>query len=387
MVPPDHQTLSIAGIALAILACVPDVQAAPTPDPTLLVSGNRIVNRAALKADFGGSGAVDFSDFLVFARAYGTDSPSHDLTGDGEVGFADFIAFSETFGAPVQVILRGVAVVDPYFLFNQEDVSRTDFSVLAQDWDADIVRLPVHPDLWQLNDRYLEDYVDPIVQWCEELGLYVLLGWHAHGNPVTGQAEHPDWEDTSPWHGNPYNPDRLLAISALTKMATRYRDSPRVIYGTFNEPAYIDWDDWRPVAEELVDAVHAVAPDAVVMVSGTDFGYDLRGLSDNPVDRPNVVYETHPYPWKGEAWKSFVRDLSDRFPVFLGEWGYGSLESPGFGADNYAAPLVDLCEDLGIGWTAWIWDDEWTPSMLSSRPGYRTTGFGAFVRDALRNDN
>ena len=384
---PDFQRSWAAGVALVILACVSGVEADQTPDPTLLVSGNRIVNRAAFNADFDGGGVVDFTDFLAFAGAYGTNDADFDLTADGVVGFADFIAFSESYGVAVQVVLRGVAAIDPYFLHQYENVSRADFTVLAKDWEAGIVRLPVHPGLWKLNGNYLQDYVDPIVDWCEELGLYVLLGWHAHGNAITGQAEHPSWENTTPWRGNPYDPDRALAISALTAMASQYRDRPRVIYGTFNEPAYITWEDWQPVAEGLVDAVHAVAPDALVLVSGTDWGYDLRGVIGNPISRPNVIYETHPYPWKGEAWKAFVPELIQDYPVFLGEWGYGPEESPGFDRESYGEPLVALCRELGVGWTAWIWHDEWTPSMLSSFGGYRTTGFGTFVRDTLRRNN
>ncbi len=366
------------GLALIVLLLVTPLAKAQASEPALSVSGNRIVNSVALLADYDSSGTVGF------ARAFGTDDPDHDLTGDGAVGFADFVTFSDVFGLPVRAVLRGVAVIDPYFLHRQENVARSDFAVLAQDWKVDVVRLPVHPGLWQQNDRYLEDYVDPIVTWCEDLGLYVLLGWHAHGNPTTGQAELPDWRHTPPWRGNPYNPDRALALSALTKMAARYRDHPRVVFGSFNEPAYIAWDEWRPIADELVDAVHREAPGALVTVSGTDFGYDLRDVLDNPVNRPNVVYETHPYPWKGGAWLTFVPELSRHHPVFLGEWGFGPVVSPGIGRSNYGEPLVALCRDLGIGWTAWVWHDEWTPSMLSSLRDYRTTDFGTFVREVLR---
>ena len=57
--------------------------------------------------DFDGDGEVDFDDFILFARAFGTSSnderfdPRYDLDGDGEVGFADFIAFAEKFGQRV----------------------------------------------------------------------------------------------------------------------------------------------------------------------------------------------------------------------------------------------------------------------------------------------
>ena len=61
-----------------------------------------------------------------------------------------------------------------------------------------------------------------------------------------------------------------LAESALRGLVERYRDKPWVLYGTFNEPAYISWDEWRPVAEQLVDVIQETHPEAVVFVSGVD---------------------------------------------------------------------------------------------------------------------
>ena len=56
-------------------------------------------------ADFDGSGRVDFSDFLVFAKAFGSEAGDpdfetrFDLDGDGRIGFGDFIRFAQQFGA------------------------------------------------------------------------------------------------------------------------------------------------------------------------------------------------------------------------------------------------------------------------------------------------
>ncbi|MBK35826.1 MAG: hypothetical protein CME26_09895 [Gemmatimonadetes bacterium] len=52
----------------------------------------------AARADFDGSGEVDFGDFLLFAVAFGTTDVTFDLNEDGEVGFADFLAFAALFG-------------------------------------------------------------------------------------------------------------------------------------------------------------------------------------------------------------------------------------------------------------------------------------------------
>jgi len=54
--------------------------------------------------DFDGSGMVDFTDFILFAAAFGTrpangdPAAAFDLDGDGLVGFGDFVAFASLFG-------------------------------------------------------------------------------------------------------------------------------------------------------------------------------------------------------------------------------------------------------------------------------------------------
>ena len=54
----------------------------------------------ASKADFDGSGRIDFGDFLLFVAAFGAgDSDARfDLNGDGQVNFGDFILFTSVFG-------------------------------------------------------------------------------------------------------------------------------------------------------------------------------------------------------------------------------------------------------------------------------------------------
>ena len=55
------------------------------------------------KADFDGSGKIDFGDFLLFVAAFSSESPDarFDLNGDGQVNFGDFILFTSVFGRTV----------------------------------------------------------------------------------------------------------------------------------------------------------------------------------------------------------------------------------------------------------------------------------------------
>ncbi len=52
------------------------------------------------RADFDGSGKIDFGDFLLFVAAFSAESPDarFDLNGDDQVNFGDFLLFSSVFG-------------------------------------------------------------------------------------------------------------------------------------------------------------------------------------------------------------------------------------------------------------------------------------------------
>ena len=75
-------------------------------DPTngslsISLSGTAIFIPANPRADFNGSGIVDFPDFLSFAQAFGTNDATHDLNDNGTVDFPDFLTFVQSFGKSV----------------------------------------------------------------------------------------------------------------------------------------------------------------------------------------------------------------------------------------------------------------------------------------------
>ena len=65
------------------------------------ISGFVQVILADARADFNGSGSVDFGDFLGFAGAFGTMDVTYDINQNGVVDFSDFLIFVENFGRSV----------------------------------------------------------------------------------------------------------------------------------------------------------------------------------------------------------------------------------------------------------------------------------------------
>lgn len=94
LMPGD--TVSILGI---------QISDSPTVVQALIVI--RQSSSQTRSADLDGDRDVDFSDFLVFAAAFGTSeggpgyNAAADLDGDGTVAFSDFLIFANAFGKPV----------------------------------------------------------------------------------------------------------------------------------------------------------------------------------------------------------------------------------------------------------------------------------------------
>jgi hypothetical protein len=74
---------------------------ADQPIVVVEISGSFVVVHADMRADFDGSGVVDFIDFLSFAQAFGSSDTAFDIDGNGIVDFGDFLIFAESFGRAV----------------------------------------------------------------------------------------------------------------------------------------------------------------------------------------------------------------------------------------------------------------------------------------------
>ena len=104
--PSDSATVSVT-FAPTASGSVADTLRIVTNDPdrpTILValsgSAVSVPQPSATSADFDGDGTVGFSDFLLFAAAFGAANPDFDLDGNGAVGFSDFLIFAAAFGRP-----------------------------------------------------------------------------------------------------------------------------------------------------------------------------------------------------------------------------------------------------------------------------------------------
>lgn len=271
------------------------------------------------------------------------------------------------------VVLRGLALADPWKVAPQGHWNNELFEKAAE-WGANVVRIPVHP--LGINetgwDKYFE-YLDDGIRMAGENKLYVIIDWHSIGNLRSGlyggEAYETSWEET---------------VRFWKMAAERYKGNPAVVgYELFNEPTTGDfgelgectWHEWKCLMETLIDEVRAVDPDAICMVAGLDWAFDLYFAGGDPVLRDQVAYINHPYPSKAahpwpENWEGMFGYLADTYPVVCTEIGFEPVATWGnvgpCGTDEpYGEMITEYFEQRGISFTAWCFDPDWGPALIT----------------------
>jgi len=294
------------------------------------------------------------------------------------------------------VILRGVNVPSLEWSSRGENVLRST-KVAVVDWQANVIRLPVHNRYWfgrgkgkePANDA--EAYralVDDVVKIAAARGAWVILDLHLFGSPQADAVEF--WQDA----------------------AARYKNHPAVLFDLFNEPTSGPWELWRKGGpkevkdkktgavstievvgmQTLIDTVRATGAKNIVIAGGLAHAYDLSGvleghaLSDTTGN--GLVYATHFYNWH-RGWERKFLSLASRYPILVGEFGADVKKMNFIPAAQQEDPHTWMPDALGmiqkyqLNWTAFSLHPAATPVLIKDWTYEPTPFFGAFVKDAL----
>ncbi|KXI30726.1 glycoside hydrolase family 5 protein [Paraglaciecola hydrolytica] len=295
-----------------------------------------------------------------------------------------------------QVILRGVNIADPAKIFKQQQWSLSLFTELKA-WGVNVIRLPVHPSAWRTADKdnYLA-LLDEAVSWANSLSLYLIIDWHSIGylpsNTYQDKMYDTTLEETKEfWH----------------IIAQRYKNVPTIaVYELFNEPTDLgqkagkaNWLDWKNVNEQLIDIIYAQDKNVIPLVAGFNWAYDLRPIAEHPIERAGIAYTSHPYPQKTSQDLNSNKD--NNFTLWQRDWGFAASDYPvivtelgwvqadGYGAHipvkndgSYGPQIVEFMEQRNISWVVWVFDPNWSPTMISDWQ-FTPTEQGAFFKQQL----
>jgi hypothetical protein len=284
------------------------------------------------------------------------------------------------------VLFRGLAISDPDKIEHQGHWSKNHF-VKVKELGTMLVRIPVHPVAWRERTpaKYLE-LLDQAVEWCTELGMYVMIDWHTIGNLKMGLFQDPMYNTTQT---ETYEFWRTIARHFIGNNTVAF-------YELFNEPTLFNgqlgrmsWSEWKNINEDIIYLIRSYDREKIPLVAGFDWAYDLTPLLIEPIEAQGIGYVTHPYPHKRTKpyepkWEENFGFAASRFPVMATEFGF-TLGKEGMAENgDYGKAIINYLEGKGIGWIAWVFDPEWYPSMFKSWDTYKLTESGEFFKQAMQ---
>ncbi len=266
---------------------------------------------------------------------------------------------------------------------------------------VDVIRLPINlhsmtqgaPD-YSLDPLFLF-FLDKVVDWAEELDLYLILDNHTFDpsdatNPQIGDILNPVW----------------------LQMAKHFNSrSDKILYEILNEPHGISHDLWNSIQGDVIQTIRSVDTTHTIIVGGADYN-SYNSLSKIPAyEDDNLIYTFHfydpfvlthqgaswttpsmtdlsgiPFPYEEGAMPRFPTSLQGTWvqgafnnysnegnanfikqkidiavafsqqrgvPVFCGEFGVYIPNSVNESRVNWYKVVVDYLNESGVAWTMW----------------------------------
>lgn len=284
------------------------------------------------------------------------------------------------------ILFRGLSISDPDKIENQGQWNKKLFEKVKE-LGTLLVRIPIHPIAWRERtpEKYLK-LIDQAVEWCTDLGMYIIIDWHTIGNLEMELFQDPMYETTKKetyefWRtiARRYSQNNTIAFYELFNEPTLY----------FNQLGVATWSEWKKTNENIIKLIRAYDKETIPLVAGFDWAYDLTPLLIEPIDAENIAYVTHPYPHKRSKpwepkWEENFGFAASQYPIIATELGFTLGDESMNANGEYANAIINYLESKGISWVAWVFDPEWYPSMIKSWKTFELTESGKFFMQAMK---
>jgi len=216
--------------------------------------------------------------------------------------------------------------------------------------------------------------LDEFVKKCNDNGMMMMLTWFFNEDSPQRDTDNLVRNSSAYWRRRPETRKRTYEL--WRRIAERYKDLPAnaISYDFFNEPAYMEPDDWNRIIKELTEIIRSVDKKHTIVIEGGDgWAQPFWCWWMDPTGDPNTIYSFHHY---GKHWgyaydeyypsykrtyeqsqvdqwlQAILFGIRHQVPIHCGEFGVSQI-SPD---EDYAEWLNDylgLFERFGIGWNWW----------------------------------
>jgi len=252
-----------------------------------------------------------------------------------------------------------------------------------------IIRLPfrwerLQPELGREFDSAESRRLDDSIRSITGKGIICLIDPHNYGSYRVGQKGYPI--------GSPEVPVSAF-VDLWKKLATRYKDNPRVWFGLMNEPKGIPPQQWRDSVQATVNAIRETGAKNKVLVPGIAYSTASTWITSGNASAMqsfvdpgnNFAFEVHQYldgnssgtsgkctdgagSKRLRAFEDWLKSLPNSAKGFLGEFAGG--DSTVAGQENCGAELTSLVNEVEqnkaqwVGWTVWGGGSRWPPNYF-----------------------
>jgi endoglucanase len=289
------------------------------------------------------------------------------------------------------IVFHGLNSSDPDKLERDGHWNKRYFEEI-RNWGSNLVRFPVHPAAWRKRgeQEYLK-LLDQGIAFAEEQGLYVIIDWHSIGNLKNEMYQSPNYETTI-----------KETYEFWRTISKRYKGNTTVaFFELYNEPTEMrgelgtcTWKQWKEINEEMITIIRACGSEAIPLVAGFNWAYDLKEVATDPINAVGIGYVSHPYPQKRKKpWeKTWTEDwgyVAEKYPLILTEIGFCGADDRGahvpvISDESYGDAITKYCAEKGISYVVWVFDPQWAP-MLFSDWNFTPTRQGRYFKKAMQN--
>ena len=211
--------------------------------------------------------------------------------------------------------------------------------------------------------------IERIVDYCEQLGMYVILDWHIYswgagsGTGIFHQTE---------------------ATEFFTYFCNLYKDKPFVMYEIANEPNHTTTAETLDYITAMHTLIHSVVDDPIIIMGKCSDSMETLHdtLAENGMD--DIFLSCHAYGTSVDVDR--YKEWWDKdYPLFNTEWGNSQASGDGDRVDDRATALLKYYHQEKIPNCIWKYTDQvMTTALLNNRGSINDSYYsGGFAEEDL----